>query len=459
MRKSFSSKLLVTLVVVDFLFLLSSSVLAQSSDPLITPPPNVVIPNANGVPVGPFGGLESGAYVARVDDSSAAWFNPAGLSRATSAQITGSAGLYQYTRVNPSSLENNSSTLRQIPNLVGFSMRATPNCTGGLAIVTSNSWTQETDSELILGTPAAGERFGYSADAEFSKRNVSLSAGCQRGRFRYGGGAAFSVTSLRLVDTVSDRVSSSTGLRTLLLSSRQSGSAFQFRPILGAQFDPSQSWRVGLVIRTPAATLYRSGKYATDGTLQNGATSEGLSIFDDEAEFSYKMPWEFQGGVAYIGKRAQAEFNVQQFTSVSSYTLLASNNPILTYSDAGQGGPPTIQSLPFAGLKSASNATTNYTVGGHYQLSADHSYELHAGFTTDHSPVATEDQVFEQIDLNSWTIGLSGKASKLQFAGGINFRRGESDEIRVRDLLNGQPVLTSLKIKTTAFIYSLSYQF
>jgi len=458
MRTSFL-KLLVTLVVAAFLFLLSSPVFAQSSDPLVTPPPNVVIPNANGVPVGPFGGLESGAYVARGEDSSAAWFNPAGLSRATSAQLTGSAGLYQYTRVTPASLENKGSTLEQIPNLVGFSMRVKPDCTGGLAIVTSNSWNQETDSELILGTPAAGERFAYSADAKFTKRNVSLSAGCQRGRWRYGAGAAFSVTSLRLVDTVSDRVSSSTGLRTLLLSSRQTGSAFQLRPILGGQFDPSEKWRLGLVIRTPAVTLYRSGQYATDGTLQNGAASQGLSIFDPEATFTYKMPWEFQGGVAYIAKRAQAEFNIQQFTGVSSYTLLASNNSILTYSDAGQGGPPTIQSRPFDGLKSASSATTNYTVGGHYLLSADHSYQLHAGFTTDHSPVASEDQVFEQIDLNSWTIGVSGKASKLQFAGGINFRRGESDDVRVRDLLNGQPVLTSLKIKTTAFIYSLSYQF
>src|SRR5262252_4990989 len=197
-------KFLVTLVLAAFLFLLSSPVFAQTSDPLVTPPPNVVIPNPNGVPVGPFGGLESGAYVARVDDSSAAWFNPAGLSRATSAQITGSAGLYQYTRVSPSSLENKGSTFEQIPNLVGFSMRVTSDCTGGLAIVTSNSWKQETDSELILGTAAAGERFAYSADAEFTKRNMSLSAGCQRGRWRYGGGAAFSVTSLRLVDTVSD---------------------------------------------------------------------------------------------------------------------------------------------------------------------------------------------------------------------------------------------------------------
>jgi hypothetical protein len=107
----------------------ASSAWAQS-DPLVTPPPNVVLPNANGVPVGPFGGLEAGAYVARVNDPSATWFNPAG--------------------------------------------------TAGFAIVTTNSWQQETNSEILLGTAASGERFGYSASADFSKRDLNFTP-----RFRH----------------------------------------------------------------------------------------------------------------------------------------------------------------------------------------------------------------------------------------------------------------------------------
>src|SRR5262245_47819901 len=102
MRKPFV-RLLPTMIPTLFLFAVHP-VAAQDVEPLVTPPPNVVLPNPNGVPVGPFGGLEGGAYVARVDDPSAAWFNPAGLSRAKTAQITGSAGLYQFTSVSPSSL-------------------------------------------------------------------------------------------------------------------------------------------------------------------------------------------------------------------------------------------------------------------------------------------------------------------------------------------------------------------
>ena len=450
MRRMFP-RLLVLLLAVPHCY-------AQEPD-LVTPPPNVVLPNSNGVPVGPFGGLEGGAYVARVDDPSAAWFNPAGLSRAKTAQITGSAGLYQFTSVAPSSLPNPGGALDQIPNLVGYSMNAFHNCTMGFALVTNNAWKQETDSELIFGNAASGERFGYSADAEFTRRHLNLSGGCQDGRWRYGAGAVFSVTNLRLVDTVSDRLSNGAGLRTLLLTSRKSGNSLGLRPVLGVQYDPSAGWHAGLVIRTPAATLHRSGQYSADGTLHVGTGSRGLSIFDNEAKFTDKMPWEFQVGMAYIGKRAEAEFDVQQLTGLQSYVLLGSSNPLVIYRDDGQGGAPTVETRPFDGLSSGARPVTNVAIGGHYQLSANHSYKLHAGFITDHSPVRSDDQVFDRVDLNAWTIGVSGKASKLQFAAGLNIRKGESGDIHVRDLLDGEPVLTSIKIKTTALIYSLSYEF
>jgi hypothetical protein len=101
----------------------------------------------------------------------------------------------------------------------------------------------------------------------------------------------------------------------------------------------------------------------------------------------------------------------------------------------------------------------NVTAGGHFQLSPNHTYLLHFGYTTDRSPVADTDQVFDQVNLYGWTLGLSGKAAKLQFAAGINMRRGTSGDIHVRDLLSGQPVTTTINIKTTAIIYSLSYEF
>ena len=270
---------------------------------------------------------------------------------------------------------------------------------------------------------------------------------------------AFSTTSLRLVDTVSNRVSSTTGLQTGLLSTRRSGDALQLRPILGVQFDPSGAWRVGVVVRTPAATLHRSGEYSIDGTLQSGAASVGLSFFDPGASFTYKMPWEIQGGVGYVGKRAQAEVDVQAFTRIAPYSLLASDNSIIVYVDSGQGTTPSIQSRPFPGVTSSSRGFANVTIGGHYQLSPNRTYLLHAGFTTDLSPVGADDVVFDRVNLYGWTIGLSGEWNKLQFAAGFNLRSGSSNQTLVHDLISGETVTTTVKIKTAALIYSVAYQF
>ena len=76
---------------------------AQSIEQVATMPPNVVLGNYDSVPVGPSGGLEGGAYVARVSDPSAAWFNPAGLSQVR-AQISASAGVYKWIAVSPEHL-------------------------------------------------------------------------------------------------------------------------------------------------------------------------------------------------------------------------------------------------------------------------------------------------------------------------------------------------------------------
>src|SRR5215467_3811241 len=87
-------------------------------DAVSTPPPNLVLNNYNSVPVGPYGGLEGAAYAARVGDPSAAWFNPAGLARQNTAQISGSAGVYERTAVTPQSLPNRGGSFQQLPNFV-----------------------------------------------------------------------------------------------------------------------------------------------------------------------------------------------------------------------------------------------------------------------------------------------------------------------------------------------------
>jgi hypothetical protein len=428
-------------------------------DQVATPPPNLVLSNYESVPVGPFGGLEGDAYVARVGDPSAAWFNPAGLARQNTAQISGSAGVYQRTSIAPESLPNRGGSFQQLPNFVGFAFAPRPNLTVGAALVTTNAWNQETDSELISPVTGGQQRFGYSADSSFERRILALGAGYHEGGpWRFGGGLAFSIMSLRLVQSVSDRIADSTGLRSLLVSARASGSAFQIRSQFGAQYDTTR-WRFGAAVRTPGLTLHRSGGVTLDGILDAGSASLGASVFDPEARFENHLPWEFQGGAAWVRERVQLEVNLQAYSSIDAYSMIATDQPVLIYGDAGANRPPTVFSQPFPGFTSASDGVVNISVGGHLRLMTDRDLRVHAGVGSNQSPVGDEDTVFNTVDLTTWTLGLSGSLGRFQFSGGFNLQSGTANDVTLRNLLNGQVVGSDIDVSMTGFIYSLAYQF
>jgi len=428
-------------------------------DQVTTPPPNLVLSNYDSVPVGPFGGLEGPAYVARVGDPSAAWFNPAGLARQNTAQISGSAGVYQRTSISPKSLPNHGGSFQQLPNFVGFTFAPRPRITVGAALVTTNAWSQETDSELIAAIPSGQQRFAYSADSDFERRTLAFGAGYHgEGAWRYGGGLAFSMMNLRLVQSASDRIGDSAGLRSLLVASRASGSALQLRSQAGVQYDTTR-WRFGAAIRTPGLTLHRSGVVTFDGLLDNGTASLGASLFDPEADFEYHLPWEFQGGAAWVRDRMELEVNLQAYSSIDAYSMLSTSQPVLVYGDAGTNRPPTVISQPFAGLTSVSNGVVNVSVGGHIRPMRDRDLRVHAGVGSNQSPVGAEDVVFSKVDLLTWTLGVSGSLGKFQFAAGFNHQSGSADDITLRNLLNGQVVRSAIDVGMTGFIYSLAYQF
>jgi hypothetical protein len=84
---------------------------------------------------------------------------------------------------------------------------------------------------------------------------------------------------------------------------------------------------------------------------------------------------------------------------------------------------------------------------------------LHFGVTTDMSPVAPEDEVFDKVDLTAYTIGLSGRVDKLTYAAGFNYRGGQSENIAIGNLIGRGPVNTHIGVRTMGMIYSVSYQF
>jgi len=72
-----------------------------------------------------------------------------GLAHQTAAQISGSAGVYQRTQVAPAALPDEGGSAQQLPNFVGFTFSPATGYTAGAALLATNSWNQETDSQLF----------------------------------------------------------------------------------------------------------------------------------------------------------------------------------------------------------------------------------------------------------------------------------------------------------------------
>ena len=438
--------------------LASADVWAQT-DLVTTPPPNLVIANYNSAAVGPYGGLEGTAYVARIDDPSAAWFNPAGLGRQATPQISGSAGVYQRTLVAPRALANQGGSVQQLPNFVGFTFVVGERLTVGAAFLSTNAWDQETDAELLSPTTGGQQRFAYSSDSGFAQRVAAVGVGYHRtGGWRVGAGLALSMMDLRLVQSASDRIADTSGLRSLLVASHAAGSAIQLRTQGGVQYDTGP-WRVGGAFRSPGVTFRKSGTVMLDGVLASQPGSLGASIFDPDAQLEYHLPWEFQGGVAFVHPRVEFELDLQGYTPIGAYQLLSSDQPVLLYAGGGASAPPVVTSRSFAGFTSESDGVVNVSAGGHLRPLKGRDFRIHAGLGSNRSPVAPSDVVFNEVDLTNWSVGVSGTFRKFRFAVGVNHQNGTADDVTLRNLLDGRVVHSPIDIHLVGFIYSLAYQF
>lgn len=430
----------------------------QTTD-LVKPPVNILLPNYNDVPVGPNAGLEA-AYVARVGDPSAGWINPAGLSRGQVTELSGSSGLYQLSTVSPRGFTNAGGSFDEIPNLVGVTV---PKPLGGrwtlgLVILTPNSWAQGTDTQTIANQSDSRIRFAYSSDAHYQQAVLAGAFGAAFGRWRLGGSVGLTETDISRNGVVSDRLATSTGLTSVLIESRASGSAMQVRPTAGVQYDVSKHVLLGATFRFPAVTLERSGSYTADA-IAAGSSDQGLSFFDPSAAFEYHFPVELHGGAAYLGKRVEIEFDVHGYTKVATYAMLSSTQPIITYADGGPGAPPVIQTQPFSGFTSQSRGIVNVSAGGQVKLTADGRWRVHYGIQTDRSPVAENEQVFTRIDLNAASLGISGTKGGFQFTLGATYREGSTSDFQVRPLPGVGTLPPGLRVETLGLIYAIAYKF
>ena len=218
----------------------ASPVVAQTTPPVANPPFNVTLPNYNTVPVGELASLEAGAYVARANDTSSAFYNPAGLTRADRTSISGNAGVFQFGSVTPEGLNQSGGSFQQIPAMFAFvlnNLLGREEWAGGVSVARVNAWLQGVDSERTLAAGTTSDRVAYSSESSVSGWLFNLGAGYSNSnRLRLGGSIDVQLTTTERRQSLADQYRTPTGLAALLVGSRSTGSINHLRFTAGAQY-------------------------------------------------------------------------------------------------------------------------------------------------------------------------------------------------------------------------------
>ena len=202
-----------------------------------------------------------------------------------------------------------------------------------------------------------------------------------------------------------------------------------------------------------------SGAVTLDGTLNTGAASLGASVFDPDARLEYHLPWEIQGGAAYVRDRFELEVDVQGYTSIAAYPLLSTDQPTLIYANAGAGKPPTVLSRPFARvdvrIRRRRQHRDRRARAGHARSRPASPWRLR------HEPIAGRGR---RSGVQQGRPLLVDRRPQRD-VGEVPVRRGHQSsrrhgERRPRaEPADGDPLETDVDVRTTGFIYSIAYQF
>ncbi len=425
-------------------------------------PPSAVLTNYDRVLIGQEEALEGGAFVARVADSTAGWYNPAGLALVRRSVIGASATGYELEMVDLGQVQTGSGkvSLAQLPSFFGAVL--------GGDVISSDRWrigfsaTKPTSwSAAVNGATLDGTQVNYSSRVSISTLVPAVSAAwAVLPSLRLGAGFGVAITSISQTQILSMRSDLLITDSAILRAADATGTTWGGQGTFGVQWDVTERLVAGACLRTPTFTILRTGSLSfeameTVNSASGPATSQSY-FADPNATFSYHLPLSVNVGLAWREPRFDVEIDVRYHSTIPTYTLLASSQmveKIATYAD----GTELRTRVPFPGLTYGASTVWNFAVGGRYTL--DETWSLHGGFYSDAAPAApgTSD-VFRSVNLYGLTAGAKMKGEHLSGSLGLGLSWGSSD-----DFLLGAPgagaVTTRLSILTVSLLYAIAYRF
>lgn len=431
-------------------------------------PPELNLPNYNRLPIGHWGALEGGAYTARGHGSESIWYNPAGIAQDKKNTVSVNALLLEFTNVELRGLGTSSGTngFQQLPTFFGttFDLSAVPDkdFAFGFAVISPNQYNQhakldqkEFDSSTTLTTESV---LDSKVDISVLQPHFAMAWKGDRS-FSIGGALwlswANTVTSESSAIRVREPTNTIRGSQVFFVNGDHE--SLDLGISFGAQWQPSERWKLGIHMRSPALHLDDNSSFNVELTLDTPNETVEVNFLDTHIDYEVRYPLTLTAGAAYTTGRWEAECNVKYYQSIGHYDVFKSDEQITTLTYDKTTSNTTITEENLGPVPTHLQQVVNVAVGAHYHV--NDMLMVHAGAYTDFTPVASRnDEVYSKLDTYGVTLGVSKKGEINTTSFGINYNWGSHD-IEVEDPFSATTGTGSIRIENIGLLFATSFRY
>ena len=424
-------------------------------------PKNNILPNYDNVFIGSVEAVEAGAYLARTNNASASFYNPAGLAASGNTSLSISANGFVWTKLTSHALGESvsSSQLGATPGYFAVAV-GPPIIKGerlrlGFSVINSVSWAPPGSDQATSAGPGSFPQLTYSSQLSFSTVLTSLSIGYRlTPTVRIGGSVSLASTSYSDQESLSGQVPGSGQPSQFLSALRASGNIRHLVLSSGVQWDATPQLTFGALLRAPGLPVTSSSLFTYESMVQSLSGGTNAYFRDDGGTFEYRLPLEVSAGVAYRLGSVHAEIDVRYHANAGQYTLYRSARPlqVQTY---GPNGTTALSTQAFSEMTYSARSVVNVAAGARYQ--ATRALTFHGGFFTSPSPVGNPaNSPFQKADFYGATLGAAFTGAHWSFSLGFAYEFGSTAPVQVN---GGLGPLTDLDYRALTLLYALGYRF
>lgn len=422
-------------------------------------PKNVILPNYDNVFIGPVEALEAGAYLARTDDATASFYNPAGLAAALKTSVSASANGFFWTQLTSRALGQTTSTSQfastpgHFAVVIGPPFIKSDRLRLGFSLTKAVSFTPAATDQANQTGPNTIPALTYSSHVDFSTVEPAVSLGYRVSpSVRLGVSTTLAYTSYFDQETLSGDTLSSGQPAHFLSTLRASGSIYHLVLSAGAQWDVTPQLKVGALVRAPGLRLGASSLVTYESAVERPGATTSAYFRDESGAFQYMLPLELSAGVAYRLGPVQAEIDARYHRSAGQYTLYRSTHPLIVQTQ-NPGGTTTTSNEPFPATQYSSRQVLNVASGARYQVGQ--LFTFHGGFFVSFSPIGDPaGSPFQKADLYGGTLGAAVTGEHWSYSLGFAFEYGRSSAVQ-----GGAGTVTDLQWRSLTLLYALAYRF